>query len=171
MVFIKYILMFFILGTFILIGRLYAKKYENRLKELEEFDLLLNIFKAKIKFTSLGIQEIFNEIYENNKTNIGRIFKDASKLMNKETNIKAWENAINKNKENIYLNKEDIEAICSLGKLLGNTDLEGQVSQIELTKNLLKKQIEEAKIEKNKNSKLYKTLGATIGFTIVIILM
>ena len=55
--------------------------------------------------------------------------------------------------------------------MLGNTDLEGQVSQIDLTINLLKEQIKQATEEKNKNSKLYKTLGIATGLTMAIILI
>ena len=52
--------------------------------------------------------------------------------------------------KNSSLNKEDIEAIKSFSKMLGNTDIEGQVSQIELVENLIKKQIEQATEEKKK---------------------
>ena len=54
---------------------------------------------------------------------------------------------------------------------IGNTDAEGQVSQIELTEKLIEDQIENAKIEKQKNTKLYKTLGVTVGLTAVILLL
>lgn len=53
----------------------------------------------------------------------------------------------------------------------GATDAKGQISQIEITENLLDKQIKEAEEEKNKNVKLYKKLGITIGLAIVIILV
>lgn len=55
--------------------------------------------------------------------------------------------------------------------MLGNTDVEGQVSQIELTGKLIEDQLENAKIEKQKNTKLYKTLGVTVGLTAVILLL
>jgi stage III sporulation protein AB len=42
---------------------------------------------------------------------------------------------------------------------------------LELTKSFLNIQISKAEEEKNKNSKLYKTLGITIGLAIVIVLI
>ena len=57
-----------------------------------------------------------------------------------------------------------------MSKLLGKTNLEGQVSEIKLTQSFLKKQIEYAEQERQKNEKLYKTLGMTIGLAIVILL-
>lgn len=171
MIFIKYILIFFIFIIFVAIGNLYSKKYSNRLKELEKINSILNIFKAKIKFTCLTIQEIFNQIYEENNDNIGEIFKLASEYMNEESSKIAWERALEDSREKINLNIEDITALKTLGKMLGNTDVEGQVSQIELTEQLIIDQTQNAKIEKDKNSKLYKTLGATAGLTIAIILI
>lgn len=171
MIFIKYILIFFIFIIFVAIGNLYSKKYSNRLKELEKINSILNIFKAKIRFTCLTIQEIFNQIYEENNDNIGEIFKLASEYMNEESSKIAWERALEDSREKTNLNIEDITALKTLGKMLGNTDVEGQVSQIELTEQIIIDQTQNAKIEKDKNSKLYKTLGATTGLTIAIILI
>ena len=52
----------------------------------------------------------------------------------------------------------------------GATDIQGQISQIEVTETFLDEQIRQAQEEKNKNEKLYKKLGMSIGMAIVIIL-
>ena len=83
----------------------------------------------------------------------------------------AWKKAIEESQDKLSFNKEDFTAIETLGRMLGNTDVEGQVSQIELTEKLIEDQIENAKIEKQKNTKLYKTLGVTVGLTAVILLL
>ena len=80
----------------------------------------------------------------------------------------AWENAVEKVECN--LKKEDKKVIKTLSKLLGQTDVEGQISQIEITEEFLEEQIKEAKEERIKNEKLYTRLGTVIGLTIVIIL-
>ena len=81
----------------------------------------------------------------------------------------AWEKAVYESDTN--LNKEDINVLLMLSKMLGQTDVEGQISQIEITENFLEKQIKEAQQEKDKNEKLYRKLGTTIGLAIVIILI
>lgn len=169
--FIKCILIFFVFIIFAIIGNLYSKKYTYRLNELEKIQTFLNIFKAKIKFTCLTIQEIFEQIYEENNNNIGKIFKLASEYINEESGKDAWEHALKSSEGKVNLNNEDIVALKTLGKMLGNTDIEGQVSQIELTEQLIIERIENAKFEKSKNSKLYKTLGIATGLTIAIILI
>ena len=152
-----------------LIGRCIAKKYSYRLEELEEIKNILNVFKSKIRFTYEPIPEIFKEISIQTKENIGKIFENAGKNMKDMSAGEAWEQAVQKSETN--LTKEDIHILLMLSKMLGQTDLEGQISQIEITENFLEKQITEAEQEKNKNEKLYRKLGTTIGLIIVIVLI
>jgi stage III sporulation protein AB len=56
------------------------------------------------------------------------------------------------------LTQKDKDILKDLGKLLGQTDIDGQISQIKLVSNFLDIQIEEANKEKMKNQKLYRTL-------------
>ena len=81
---------------------------------------------------------------------------------------KAWEDAIDETDCNF--SKEDKKVLKTLSKLLGQTDTEGQISQIQITQNFLDTQIKEALEEKKKNEKLYSKLGTTIGLVMVIIL-
>ena len=166
---IKTIILFVVFVIASVIGFLISKKYTYRLNELEEMKTALNIFKSKIKFTYAPIPEIFNDISLNSSKNISKIFSNAKYNLENQLAGQAWENAIEMTE--CYFNKEDKQNLKSLSKLLGETDLEGQVSQIELTEIFLEKQIKQALEEKNKNGKLYKKLGAIIGLVIVIILI
>jgi stage III sporulation protein AB len=55
--------------------------------------------------------------------------------------------------------------------MLGQTDINGQISKVKLTQEFIEKQIEEATVDENKNQKLYKSLGVLCGLTLVIILI
>lgn len=168
MIFIKYFILFLILVSSSLIGKFLSQKYVNRLEELEEMNNALNIFKTKAKFTYEPIPTIFEEISQNTSKNIATIFLLAKdKMQTQPANI-AWEQALNESNTN--LKKEDKQVLRNLSKLLGQTDLEGQTSQIEITQAFLETQIREATREKQKNEKLYSRLGTIIGLTIVIIL-
>lgn len=161
------LLLVFIASSFI--GRCIAKKYSYRLEELEEIKNILNVFKSKIRFTYEPIPEIFREIASNTKENIGQIFERAEENMQNFSAGVAWEKAVQSSETN--LTDEDIHVLLMLSKMLGQTDVEGQIGQIEITENFLEKQITEAEEEKNKNEKLYRKLGTTIGLAIVIILI
>mgnify|MGYP004499107515 CR=1 FL=1 len=165
---IKYFILFLILVFSSMIGRFISKRYVYRLQELEEMKNTLNILKSKIKFTYEPIPNIFEEISKNSSKNIGQIFEKAKEKMNKTTADIAWNQAIEETNNN--LKEEDKNVLKMLSKLLGQTDTDGQISQIEITEEFLEGQIKEAVEAKQKNEKLYTRLGTIIGLSIVIVL-
>ena len=165
---IKYFILFLILIASSMIGKFLSKKYVYRLEELEEMQNALNILKTKVKFTYEPIPEIFEEISNSVNKNIGNIFKNAKNKMNKTTANIAWEEAIDETVTN--LKQEDRNTLKTLSKLLGQTDVEGQVGQIEITQRFLEDQIGQALEEKQKNEKLYTKLGTIMGLAIIIVL-
>ncbi len=146
-----------------------SKKYSNRVRDLKEIRKALNFFEEKIKFTYEPIPDVFEEISKKMSENIGEIFSNASKKMENTSAGEAWEEAVNNS--NTSFTKEDIEILKGLAKMLGRTDIDGQVSEIRLTNKFIDVQIKDAENEKAKNEKLYKTLGATVGLAIVIVLI
>lgn len=169
MVTIKYIGVFLVFSISMCIGNLISKKYTLRLKELKEIKNALNIIENKIKFTYEPLQDIFIQISKMISKNISQIFVQACNNMRKSNAEEAWQISVQNAETN--LNKEDIECLKGFGKMLGKTDKEGQISMINLTKEFIEIQIEKAKIEEQKNAKIYKTLGVIIGLTFVIILI
>ncbi len=167
MILIKGIVLVGIVAISSYVGILKAKTYENRVIELNKFQNALVMFRSKIEFTYEPLNSIFEEI---SKVIYG-LEKNVFKMsIEKEGNIsEAWFKSTDEI-QNSLLN-EDKDIIKMLGKLLGKTDINGQVNEILLTENLIKKQIEKAEYEKNKNVKLYKTMGVVLGIGICIILI
>ena len=166
---IKVCFLFGIFGLAMCLGNCIANKYVERVKELIAIKSALNILENKIKFTQTPLKEIFNQIAKSSsEKNIINIFKTLT--YEKEINIhKSWEKTINLSETN--LKEEDKKILIDMGKILGNTDIDGQVSNIKITSSFIDKQIQKAEEEKNKNVKLYRTLGIVSGLTIVIILI
>ena len=151
------------------IGIIKSQKYIYRVDELKEFKNALNMFRTKIKFTYEPIPEIFEQISKSITPSIGGIFKLASYNMNFYPAGEAWTKAMDTDILNINL--EDKNILKDLSKLLGATDLDGQLSQIEITYNFLEEQIKKAERDRLKNESLYRKLGIVIGLGIVIVLM
>lgn len=169
MIIIKYIGIVLVFIITFLIGYLISKKYSNRVEELKEIQVALDILENKIKFTYEPLRNIFVEMKKLLKGNISKLFEDVSMNLADKNVETAFFQALSNMKANLL--EEDLEIIRSLSKILGKTEKEGQVSQIELTKTFIKAQIKKAEIEEAKNSKLYKTLGATMGLAFAIILI
>lgn len=151
------------------IGILKSQKYTYRVNELKEFKNALNMFKTKIRFTYEPLPEIFSQISNNSDSNIASIFKIASYNMKFFPAGDAWNRAMDTDILNINL--EDKKIIKNLSKLLGATDIDGQLSQIELTLGFLEEQITKAEKEREKNESMYRKLGMIVGLGIVIILI
>ena len=169
MMIFKFIFLTIILFGTSYIGILMAKKYSSRVKDLKEMRKALNFFEDKIKFTYEPIPDVFEEISSKVNENIGEIFKSSANLMQNESAGVSWEKAVDN--ANTNFSKEDNEIIKGLAKMLGKTDIDGQVSEIRLTNKFIDVQIKDAENEKNRNEKLYKTLGVTVGLAIVIVLI
>lgn len=172
MLFVKYSVLFFIFLIAALIGNLFSKKYKNRVEELKSFKEAFNIIEAKIKFTYEPLGDIFEEIsnlFYKNKINC--IFRDTKNNMKKMDIKTSWNEAIDENKYIFNLNDEDINTIKKIGNMLGKTDVQGQLSEINLNMNFLDTQITYAEESRKKNEKMYRTLGTIFGLAIVIILI
>lgn len=169
MLIFKIILLISIIIASTLIGILFSKKYSKREKELKDMKSALNMFATKIKFTYEPIPNLFLEISNKIGGNVGKIFERASNRMKEESAGEAWNNSFLDVPNNLL--EEDVVILKNLGRLLGQTDLEGQISEIEVVSQFLNTQLENAKQEKLKNEKMYRTLGIISGLTIAIILI
>lgn len=167
MIFLKNIILIGIIGISTYIGFLKSRTYENRVKELKKIQNSLVMMKSKIEFTYEPLKNIFEEISR-------IIYKDKENIFlntinkNKEIFL-AWSQSVDEIKNDLLI--EDKEIIKMMGKLLGKTDVKGQINEIALTENLIQKQIEKAEIEKEKNMKLCRSMGIILGLGICIILI
>ena len=168
---IKGFFLFIIFGLAVYLGNYKAMQYINRVKELISIKSALNIFEAKIKFTQSPLEEIFKNISENcSENNIKHIFRQMTMDIEQNKNIqKSWNDTINNIETN--LNEQDKKILIDMGKMLGATDVDGQVSNIKITSSFIEQQLKNAEKEKEKNVKLFRTLGVVSGLAIVIILI
>ena len=164
----KILILIFIFIICTNIGIAKSKKYENRVIELKKIKNSLEVIRSKIEFTYEPIKDIFEEISNIVYSNTENIFLETIKLMNDNEITESWNIAV---ENDVNLNEEDKSTIKMFGKLLGKTDKFGQINEINVTSKLIDALIEKAENEKNKNCKLFKTLGSVVGIGICIILV
>jgi len=127
------------------------------------------IIENKIKYTYEPLEDIFSEIAEISSFSVKEVFLKTSKNIKRKGAEMAWKDEIKES--DLSLKKEDKNILKEFGNLLGKTNKEGQVNQIQFVNTLLDRQIEKAKEEKSKNETVYKKLGLIFGIGIVIVLI
>ena len=128
MIIIKFINLIGILLICIYLGNYKAKSYEIRTAELNKFQNALIMFKSKIEFTYEPIKNIFEDISKIIYEKEENIFLNS--IRNEKEISSSWVNSTIKIKNGF--NNEDKEIIKMLGKMLGKTDVKGQVNEIDL---------------------------------------
>ena len=168
-IFIKCIILFtiFLISSFL--GIAFANKYKERVNDLRKVRSALNILKTKIEYTYEPLPQIFSEISDEFNDSIGDIFKTAGLKMQELSAGESWKYAIKSSKTN--MKEEDLRVLENLEKLLGKTNIEGQLSEIELIEKFIIDQSKIAEDEQKKNEKMYKSLGIIAGLAIAIILI
>ena len=138
MIIIKYICLILIFAISSKIGIIKSKKLKNRVEELNKIESSFNLFKTKIEYTNDIIEDIFKQISVVIYNNRNNIFLET---INKENKMNLFDNWVISLDENLYLKDDDKEILKIFGKNLGKLDKKGQVSQLDETIALIKKQI------------------------------
>lgn len=169
-----YLIVKVILGVAIIIcsmriGMLLSKKYKFRLDELDEFKNEFKIIENKIKYTYQPLEEIFSEIAEISTYEVKAFFKSVADHIKVKGAEFAWKENIQS--AELSIKKEDREVLKEFGTLLGKINKEGQLNQINFINELLDRQIDKAKLEREKNETMYQKLGVIFGIGLVIVLI
>lgn len=161
-----------LIGACSLIGFSLAADCTKRPKTLRELQALLQMFENEISYLSNLLSDAFLSIHNNSNLEAAVLFKEAANNLEEKgtTAGAAWEKAVKESYSQLSLNKEDKAILITFGKMLGNSDLEGQVNNIKLVSSQLKLQEIKSEETRRKNEKMYRSLGVLSGLAIAIIL-
>lgn len=156
-----------------LIGRTFAEGYISRAKNLRSFIMSLGLLKSKIRYGQEYLEDSFIEMSFFTKDRVGKIFdKMSTELQKCEHPIsEVWNNVIEESFNSLDFTFEDEKILIDFGALLGKTDIEGQISNINVTIERLSRQLEMAEAEKAKYAKMYRTIGGIGGTALAIVLI
>ena len=164
----------FILGASTSVGFIYAESFRKRYSELMELQRAIYQFQGEVEYTHTPIPEALINVANKSKEPIGKIFKQISSLLEKneaENVYEAFKLAFNSNKGSLCLKDEDINIVLDMAKVLGEADIEGHKKVFNYTLEKLKNHIKIAEGLAEKNVKVYRYLGVTLGGMTVIMLI
>lgn len=163
-----------ILGASTIGGFIYSEGFKKRHKQLNELERAINQLQSEIEYTYTPLPEALYNVAQKSEEPISKIFMKASNLLYSnevETVYEAFIRCFDDKDISLNLNEEDISIILDMSKSLGESDIEGHKKIFSLSINNLKKRISNAEIAMNKNVKMYRYLGFSIGAMIVIVLV
>lgn len=138
-------------------GFYFSSKLSKRKDILLNFELELKNTLTKIRYNQSNLSQLF----ENNF--MGYSFDDSKKFSLQ------WNEMLNNYKE--ILTDEDIRVLADFSKSVGTLDLTGEISNINLYIDLIRERIIDAQKDIATKSKLYQTLGTSLGLCIAILLI
>lgn len=174
MILIKFLSSIGIFLSCTLIGQFYGNKYSSRLSNLIYLEQCIKILETEIIFGATPMPDALHNVYKKGNRKVSYIFE----IIKEDLLFKKPNNLINSFltvEDMLYselsLKKQDVELFLSLGRVLGTSDRNDQEKNFIFTLNQIRNQIAEAKEEKYKNEKLYKSLGIISGLVLIILLI
>ncbi len=156
------------------LGYVLSTDCRKRPQQLRELQSMLQMFENQISYLSDVITEAFDRISRIGGSSTGIFFSRTVEILRGEGSVgasQAWEQAVRQNIKKTSLNREDEEVLVAFGKILGGSDLEGQIKNIRLTMDQLKLQEVKAEDNRNRNENMYRSLGILGGIAVVIVLI
>jgi len=156
------------------IGMILSRDCVRRPSQLRELQSILQMLENQISYLCNVITEAFEKIAMAGGSEACIFFTRTIEILKEEKTItasQAWERAVTQCIRKTALNMEDKEILLAFGKLLGNTDMEGQIGNIRLTLGQLKLQEEKAEENRKKNESMYRSLGILGGIAVVTVLL
>ena len=151
------------------IGIEMSSNLKAREEVLKDFSTFLTILKSQMIYLNSSIPTAFEysrqTLNSQLKYAIENIVMDMTKFGVSKVDISIEENI----KTLECLTKEDELFISSTLKNIGISDIDSQTNIIENAINVTEEKIKEAKDKKNKDSKVYKTVGLIAGIIVVVI--
>lgn len=156
-----------------LAGYLYTAGYKSRVCHLEGLLERFLRIKTRMGYCLDPLPELFHLVGDED-SQAARLFWTAEREMSRRDGAsfpEIWKAAVKENFSGSALSKGETEYLLGMGEELGNTDLIQQQKTLEHICVQLELLLEQAREEKKKNTRLYRTLFTAGGFVIVILLM
>lgn len=152
----------------VLCGFFKSYKLAVREKALEEVTQMLREMYIELSYNSPDTKELLIRIASKKDFKHLGFLNECTDRLSFEPFPTAWGNSLKSEKTSCFLS-EDIQILGDLGKLLGTTDIEGQLAGIKALENRISLKLERARQNVLKEASLYRTLGILAGIGAVVI--
>ncbi len=169
----KFIALLIIFVCISLIGIILGNGYKFRVKELQEFESVFYSLKNNITFMRTPIAYALRESCPQKSELSINLHKIADEIENGDfyNLVDCVRRVFEKNKLKLYLNQSDLDMIYDFFNNIENSNLNSFENVFCIFTKRIEDQLIEAIEFRNKNKKVYSTLGIGVGAMIVIFLI
>ncbi len=154
------------------IGWIYGSIYLNRVRELKELQLALNILDTEISYGRVIIPVALKSTLDVLSPSLAKIFYEAANQLelSRDYNFyEIWQEIINNQSKNTYLNREDFEILINWGRQIGASTVENQIKINKLTIKRLEQHEEIARDIATRRVKPVRYAGVLISLMVIIL--
>ncbi|HLR71402.1 MAG TPA: stage III sporulation protein SpoIIIAB [Pseudogracilibacillus sp.] len=164
-------LLFIVTTTWI--GFEWSHRLTTRPKHIRQVKSALQILEAEILYSQSPLKEAFAMIAKQMPDPTRSFFAHLNMDLQQEHSnlVPVWAKNISNFKKQSCLGNNEIEIMLQFGRTLGRHDFYQQQKQIQLALGHLDRELEEARDEQIRYSKMVKSLGILFGLFIVLLLM
>jgi stage III sporulation protein AB len=155
------------------IGLVISNRLEKRPKHIRQLESALQLLEAEITYSQSPLHIAFQKIGSQLPEPVSQFFIGCSTdLQSQDGNfLTHWEKRVDELAAQASYKKAEIEVLKQFGHSLGQHDFIQQQKQIRLALTHLARELEEARDEYSKYSKLARNLGVLVGVFIVLLLI
>ncbi|MFD1038454.1 stage III sporulation protein SpoIIIAB [Virgibacillus byunsanensis] len=161
------------IGTTTWIGFEVSNRLNKRPKHIRQLKNALQILEAEILYSQLPLKDAFETIAKQIPDPINSFFYTLSNSMEEGNTdlFNKWNESINELLKVSSLASNEQEILKQFGRTLGQHDFDQQQKHIHLAISHLDRELEEARDNQFRYSKMAKSLGVLCGIFIVLLLI
>lgn len=174
MLFAKWAILIAIFVTISTLGFAYGDRYAKRVYYLRELLQSIKLLKTEVIISSNPLPIALKNISQKSDEKMNRIYDLILQDIISKHREDVYQSFLETRdilKNECFLTTEDIDLFFNLGKVIGKTDRLDQDKHFTYVIEELNSVIGEAKIERDKNQKMYRSLGLLMGLGAIIILI
>jgi len=149
-----------------------SQRVKRSIRQLEVFLKAIYILEDEIRYSATPVVLLMKKLSEDSVCGKLLIFANCHKYLMQGVQFqKAFHDAIDASRDEIYLESEDIDLILAFGNGLGVSDVEGQILNTKRYSKIFEGRIADLKEKTRSKVKLYESLGLLTGIFVAILLI
>ncbi len=156
------------------LGMIFSNRFKERVRELEHLQNAITQLEFDIDFLNITLERSFEKLAKNTEKPLKEVFSYVAYRLRENPGgdmQRLWRRAISKYNQDLALSQDDVQILIDFSKSLGAGSREKEKSNLKLASMRISIALNEARLDAQKNIKMYRGLGFLAGIFIVIILL